>query len=100
MNKSISWKRNIIPEYLARNLVFPGASLLQRPVEANSSGTWALVDATTAIPAFIGMKDDRRFTFYRIGYKYVYLADFDTLITSIAYLRVEYDRCVRSSDVR
>jgi len=66
----------------------------------NRSWTGAIDDAATTIPAFIGMKDDRGFTFDRIGYVYVYLTDFDTLIASNAYLRIEYDLCVRSSDIR
>jgi hypothetical protein len=86
--------------YLARNLVFPRASLLQRPVEINGPGAGTIDDAATAIPAFIRMKDDRRITFHRIGYIYVYLTDFDTSVTSDTYLGIEYDLSVWSSKIR
>jgi hypothetical protein len=74
--------------------------LLQRPVEINSPGAGTIDDAATAIPAFIRMKDDRRITFYRIGYIYVHLTDFDTPVTPDTYLGIEYDLSVWSSKIR
>ncbi len=100
LNPSVLWNYDIVPVDLARNLVFPGASLLQRPVEVNGAGAGAIDDAAATVPAFIGMKNDGRIAFHGIGYVNVYLTDVDTFIATDTYLRVEYDLGVRSSDVR
>ena len=99
MIKTLLRQHNIVPEHFASNLVFPGASLLQGPVEINGSGTGAIDYTAAAIPALIWMEDDRRFTFLRIRYIHIYLTNFDTFIAPDTYLRVKYDLSVRSRDI-
>ena len=50
----------------------------------NGSGTGAIDDATTTIPAFIRMKDDRGLAFYFAGDIDIHLADLDTEVAAVA----------------
>jgi hypothetical protein len=59
----------------------------------------AIIYTAAAIPAFLGMQDDRRFAFLGIGDVNVYLTGFDTLITSVAFLRVKNDWSTGSRDI-
>jgi hypothetical protein len=73
---------------------------LYRPVETDGSGTGAIVGATAAVPAFIGMKYYRRFAFIRIRNINIYLADFHTGIASGADIGIKDYRCVRGDYIR
>jgi hypothetical protein len=81
-------------------LVLPVASLLKRPVEGDSSGTGTIINTAAAIPALIRMQYDRWFAFLGIGYEYVYLADFYTIVAAVADIRVKNHRGVRCDHIR
>ena len=76
-------------EHLTGFSAFPISSLLERPVEFYGPGTRAVVDASAAIPAFLGMQDDRALTLFRIGDENIRRAAVDTNIASVAYFRIE-----------
>jgi hypothetical protein len=59
----------------------------------------AIIYATTASPAFLGMQDNRRFAFLGIRDENVYLAGLYTLVTSITFLRVKYYWNIGSRDI-
>ena len=80
--------------------VLPVAPLLERPVELDSPGTGAIIDTAAAIPAFVGVKNNRRFALLGMGYINVYLADFNTMVAPIADIRIENHGVVRCSDIR
>jgi surface polysaccharide O-acyltransferase-like enzyme len=88
-----------ISEDLPRNLVFPVSPLLHRPVEGYCPGAGTLIDTTTAVPALIGMQYYRWFAFLGVRYKYVYLADFNTGVASVAYIGVENYRISRADNI-
>jgi hypothetical protein len=81
-------------------LAHPASSLLQGPVELNSAGDRTLGDTGTAVPALIGMQNNRAFAFFRIGDIYIYGADFNTAVTTLADSRIENYRPAGSDDVR
>jgi hypothetical protein len=80
--------------------ILPVAPLLERPVELASPGAGAIVDTAAAVPAFVGMKDNRRFALLGVGYINVYLADFNTMIAPVAYIGIKNHGVVRCCDVR
>ena len=90
---------NGVPHYLACNFVFPRASLLQRPMERNSSWMLAVNHTAAAVPALIGMQNDWRAAFLGIGNKHVHLAYIHTRIAPYAEIGIENYRRVRSRDV-
>jgi hypothetical protein len=45
------------------------------------------------------MKDDGRFSLFRIGYINIYRADLNTMITPVASLRIEYNRLIGCCDI-
>jgi hypothetical protein len=51
----------------------------------------AIINTAAAVPAFLGMQDNRRFAFLGIGNVNIYLTGFDTLVTPVAFLRVKID---------
>jgi len=83
-------------EDVAGFLVFPISSLLQRPIECGGSGTRAVIDAGAAIPAFLGMQDDRAPALVGIRDEYIDGAVVYTRIAPVAYLGIENDRSARS----
>jgi hypothetical protein len=86
--------------YLPGSPVFPVTPLLQGPVECNRPGARAIVHTTPAIPAFIRVQDYRWFTFLRIGYIYIYLAYFHTMVAAVAYFFVENGGLARRGNIR
>ena len=91
---------NGVPHNLACNLVFPRASLLQRPIERDRSWIRAVNNTTPAVPALIGMQNDWRVSFVWIRNKYVDLAHIHTGVASFAVFRIKNHRRVRSCNVR
>jgi hypothetical protein len=91
---------NGVPHNLACSFVFPRASLLQRPIERNSSWMLAVDRTAAAVPALIGMQNDWRAALVGVGNKHVHLAYIHTRIASDAEFRVENYRRVGSRDVR
>jgi hypothetical protein len=69
--------------------ILPVTTMLQRPFKFNSTGAGAIVNTAAAIPAFVGVQDNWRLAFLGIGYVYVYLADLDTVVAPVAYIRIE-----------
>ena len=63
----------------------------------NSTLVWAEGDTTALKPALIGIHDDWRFAFFRVGRKYITGTDVNTDITSITQLLVEIDMFVAHS---
>ena len=59
----------------------------------------AIHGTTAAIPAFIGMQNDRRISFLRIGNKDIHLADIDASIASRAEVGIENYRSIRRNNV-
>ena len=82
-------------EILAGFLTLPVTPLLQGPVKGHSSGEFAGIDATATVPAFLRMQYNRWFAFLRVGYVHVYLAYLHALVAAVAYIRIEYYRCIR-----
>jgi hypothetical protein len=85
---------------LARGFIFPISSLLYRIVESNRTGAGTIIDTASAVPTFIWVQDDWRFTFFPIWYVYIYLADFYTMIAAVADFRVKNHRGVGSGNIR
>ncbi len=81
------------------SLVLPIGTRLERPIERDGSRSRTIVDTAAAIPALIRVQDDRRLTFIPVGYVNVHLADFHTMVTPIADLRVKNHRSIRGSDI-
>jgi hypothetical protein len=75
--------------------ILPVPTVLQRPVKGDSPGTGTIINATAAIPAFIGMQYHRRFAFLGIRYIYVNLADFYTMVAPVADILIKSHRLVR-----
>jgi len=86
------WQLNHVPHNLAGGFVFPGASLLQRPIERDCSWIRAVNNTTPAIPALIRMQNDWRISFVGIRNKYVDLAHIHTGVASFAVFRIENHR--------
>jgi hypothetical protein len=84
---------------LPGGFVLPVAPLLERPVELDSPGAGAIVDTAAAIPAFVGVKNNRRSALLGVGYINVYLADFNTMVAPITDIRIENHGVVRRGDV-
>jgi hypothetical protein len=82
-------------ESLPGCLSFPVPSLLQGPVEGDCTGSITGIHTAAAIPAFLGVKNNRRFAFLGVGYIYIYLTYFYTLIAAVTDIRVEYHRRIR-----
>jgi hypothetical protein len=91
---------NGIAHDFAGGFVFPGASLLQRPIEGNGSRLPTIHDTAAAVPAFIGMQDDRRVSFFLIRDKDIHLADIDADIASCAEFGIKNDRRIRGGYIR
>ena len=83
-----------IPQDLARGFVLPVSPLLYRPVEGNSAGAGAIVNAAAAVPAFIGMQYDRRFAFPGVGDIDIHLADFHAMVAPVADIGMKNHRGV------
>jgi hypothetical protein len=81
-------------------LVLPVASQFEREVEFDSPWTGTIVGTATAVPAFLGMKDDGRFALLRMRYINVDLACIHTDVASVANIRIEDHRIIRCSDIR
>jgi hypothetical protein len=82
------------------SLILPVPPLLQRPVKLDSTGPGTIVHAAAAVPAFVGVQYDRRFSLYRIGHEHVYLADIYTGVTTIADIRIKDYRLVWRYHIR
>jgi hypothetical protein len=59
----------------------------------------AIIHAAAAIPAFLRMQYNRRFAFLGIRNVNIYLTSFNTLVASIAFLRVKNDWSIGSWDI-
>jgi hypothetical protein len=84
----------------SRSFVFPVASLLQRPIKDDGPRARAVVDTTTTIPAFIRMQYNGRFAFLGVGNINIYLADFHTMVTSVADILIKDYRIIRCGNIR
>ncbi len=80
--------------------VFPRASLLQWPVEGNGARLPAIHNAAAAVPAFVGMQNNRRISLFGIWNINIHLADIDAGIAARAELRIYNNRRVRRRNVR
>jgi hypothetical protein len=76
-------------EDLTGFFALPISSLLQWPVELYSAGTWAIIDARAAIPAFLRVQDDRALPGVGIGDEHIHGAVFHTRIAPVAHLGIE-----------
>ncbi len=74
--------------------------MLQRPIEGNGSRLPAIHDTAAAVPAFVGMQDDRWISFFRVGDEDIHLADIDADIASCAELGIEDDGRIRRCYIR
>ncbi len=59
--------------------------------EGNGSGSGALFNATAAKPAFLRIKDNRRFLLLRIGHQHVSRTYLRAEITSVALIGIKLD---------
>ena len=80
-------------------LVFPVAAQFQREVEFDGAGTGAVVCTAAAVPAFLGMQDDRRIALLRMRNINIDLACFDADVASVTDLRIEFHRIIRRRDI-
>jgi hypothetical protein len=81
-------------------LVLPVTSQFQREVELDGSRTGTIIGTATAVPAFFGMQDDRRFALFRMRYINVNLTGFHTNVASVADVRIKDHRIIRCSNIR
>lgn len=88
-----------IPHDLARELVFPGPSLLYRPIEGNGSGMLAVYNATATVPALVRVQNDGRAALFGIRDEDVHLANIHAGVASDTKFRIKNYRRVRSCDV-
>ena len=79
--------------------VLPVSSRLKRPVKFDGPGSGTIIGAATAIPAFFRMQDNRWFSFLRMWYIHIDLADFHAMVAPIADFLVEQHRIVRCIDI-
>ena len=86
--------------HLTGGFVLPVPSQLEREVELDGPGTGTIVGAAAAIPAFLGMQDDRRLALFRMRYVHIDLACFNADVASVADIRIEDHRIIRCSDIR
>jgi hypothetical protein len=70
-------------------LIFPIPTMLKRPVKFDCPGTGTIIGAATAIPTFFRVQDNRWFSFLRMGYIHIDLADLHAMIAPIADFLVE-----------
>jgi hypothetical protein len=89
----------IISQYLAGSFVFPVGALLQWPVKRYGAWPRAVVDAAAAIPAFIRVQYDRRLALIPVGDVNIHLADFHTMVTTVADIRVKRYRSIGRNNV-
>jgi hypothetical protein len=75
-------------------LILPVSSGLKWPVEFYGTGPRAVICAATAVPAFIRVKNNGRFSLFGVGNIDIYLANLNAVITPVAYFRVKNDRLV------
>jgi hypothetical protein len=87
------------PENPTAVLTFPVSSLLQRPVEFDGLGARAIVDASAAIPAFLGMQDDRALAPLGIRDEDVDGAAVHTDVATVADFMIKDDRPARRCDI-
>jgi hypothetical protein len=87
-----------VPEDLPRSLIFPVAALLDGPVTGDGF-VGAIGNAAAAVPALVRVQDDRGLAFFRIGDKYVYLANINTVVAASAESRIELYRIGRGNDI-
>jgi hypothetical protein len=86
--------------HFSGSLIFPVASLLERPVECHSPGAGTVIDATAAVPAFFRMQDNRRLPLLGVGYVNIDLTDLDAVIAAITDLRVKNHRTIWCAHIR
>ena len=80
-------------------LVFPVTAQCEREVEFDGPGTGTIVCTAAAIPALLGMQDDRRLALLRMRNIDIDLACFDADVASVTYLRIEFHRIVRRRNI-
>jgi hypothetical protein len=76
----------------------PAHALLQGMAEAYCAGVSAIFDASAAIPAFLGIQDDRNAAIFWVGNDDVFRAQKDAEVTTVADIGGEDDgapRCRR-----
>jgi hypothetical protein len=76
-------------EVLSGGLSLPANALHQRMVECDRSLPGTFLHATTAVPAFLRVEDDRGFALLGIGYENFHRADIHAPVTSVADLGIE-----------
>jgi len=87
-----------LPDYTGF-FILPVTPGLQRPVEPDRSGTRAVIDAATAIPAFVRMKYNGRFALLGVGDIDIYLANLHAVITPVASIRIEQNHLIGCRDI-
>jgi hypothetical protein len=94
------WGASSDLSYLSCFLILPVSSGLKRPVEFYGTGSRAVIRAATAVPAFIRVKNNGRFSLFGVGNINIYLANLNAVITPVAYFRVKNDRLVWRDNIR
>ena len=61
-------------------------------------GILTVIDAAAAVPAFLGMQDNRGFAFFRIGYIDIHRADLHAEVAAFAFIG-KYHRPARRGDI-
>jgi len=74
---------------------FPANPLCERVIELDGAWFWAIRNAAALIPAFLRIKDNRRFAFIRIGNEKICDTYMDAHIATIAGRRINYYRIGR-----
>ena len=87
-----------VPEDLPRGFIFPVCPLLDRPVKGDCL-VGAIVNAAAAVPALIGVQDDRGLSFFRVGDKNVYLADLHAMVAAGTDIGIVYYRVSRADNI-
>jgi len=86
-------------ENFTRFFIPPVAPLLQRPVKFYGSRMRAIVNTTAAVPALVRMQDNWRVPFFRMGNKYINLAYIDTVVATLACIRVKNNRRIGCNNI-
>jgi hypothetical protein len=84
---------------LAGRFVLPVTALLERPIEGDGA-LRAIINAASAVPAFIRMQDYRRLAFFRVGDKDIYLADLHAGVAAIALFSIINNRVAGADGIR
>jgi hypothetical protein len=84
-----------IPQDLTGGFILPVSPLLHGPVESYGAGTGAIINATAAVPAFVGVQDNRGLAFLMVGNIDIHLTDFHAMVTTVTDFSMKNHRRVR-----